>query len=533
VFAPLNPSMSSYASPTLPGATPPILPNNPGFAVNGIGGIAPGMMLVNSVTVGNVGTLSAGRVRLTVPSITLTNNPVANCDPSNALRVNNEDVCGRGRLTDVLRVTAFYLAGQGRAVCVLGAPELQGRVVAATNDGEAIAACAGNTLGASLVVAANSASGTFALAPFSTSSIAIDVATVSGDRISPALASGIIVKNYRNGGVVDDWQAGLERAITFAVAFDPAADNRYQGARASVDIKWDSTSLVGAPAGGVDTGVVVGSGTVYGTLSGSGIGIGANVSLVPMPAIGQGYGTGSAATQAGAGGAFTFANVAPGNYAVTAVVDDVPVYRTISVNAGATTTVALEASPVETRTVTISPAGAATGTWTVEVGVLTGNAYANGVQPTFVGIGLQSQTVTNNTLSVKYRPADVSTTSVMIRKDTAPQLWFQTPMSSLLANGTVTVPTLSVSNLSCTETCTAAVGVSPTANGRFNATLSRSGFNLASSGSINNGSGSATFSTTATGTFNLDVTANVSTQDGSNWSPFTVTKQVTIPATAP
>jgi len=269
VFAPLNPSMSSYASPTLPGATPPILPNNPGFSVNGKGGIAPGMMLVNSVTVGNVGTLSAGRVRLTVPSITLTNNQAANCDPSNALKVNGDDVCGRGRLTDVLRVTAFYLAGQGRAVCVLGAPELQGRVVAATNDGEAIAACAGNTLGASLVVAANSASGTFALAPFSTSSIAIDVATVSGDRISPALASGIIVKNYRNGGVVDDWQAGLERAITFAVAFDPAADNRYQGARASVDIKWDSTSLVGAPAGGVDTGVVVGSGTVYGTLSGS------------------------------------------------------------------------------------------------------------------------------------------------------------------------------------------------------------------------------------------------------------------------
>ena len=531
VFAPLNPSMSSYASPTLPGATPPILPNNPGFSVNGKGGIAPGMMLVNSVTVGNVGTLSAGRVRLTVPSITLTNNQAANCDPSNALRVNNEDVCGRGRLTDVLRVTAFYLAGQGRAVCVLGAPELQGRVVAATNDGEAIAACAGNTLGASLVVAANSASGTFALAPFSTSSIAIDVATVSGDRISPALASGIIVKNYRNGGVVDDWQAGLERAITFAVAFDPAADNRYQGARASVDIKWDSTSLVGAPAGGVDTGVVVGSGIVSGTLSGSGIGIGANVSLVPMTANGQGYGAGWAATQTGAGGAFTFANVAPGNYAVTSVVDDVPVYRTISVNAGATTTVALEASPVETRTVTISPAGAATGTWTVEVGVLTGNAYANGVQPTFVGIGLQSQTVTNNTLSVKYRPADVSTTSVMIRKDTAPQLWFQTPMSSLLANGTVTVPTLSVSNLSCSgQTCTAAVGVSPTANGLFNATLSRNGFNLASSGSINSGSGSATFSTAATGTFNLDVTANVYTQDGSNWSPVTVTKQVTIPA---
>ena len=530
VFAPLNPSMVSYASPTLPGATPPILPNNPGFAVNGTGGIAPGMMLVNSVTVGNVGTLSAGRVRLTVPSITLTNNQAANCDPSNALKVNGDDVCGRGRLTDVLRVTAFYLAGQGRAVCVLGGPGLQGRVVAATNDGEAIAACAGPTLGASLVVAADG-NGTFALAQNSTATTIVAGST-SGDRISPELASGIIVKNYRNGGVVDDWQPSLERAITFAVAFDPAADNRYQGARASVDIKWDSTSLVGAPAGGVDTGVVVGSGTVSGTLSAPGIGIGANVSLVPMTANGQGYGAGWAATLTGAGGAFTFANVAPGNYAVTSVVDDVPVYRTISVNDGATTTVALVASPVETRTVTMSPAGAATGTWTVEVRVSTGNGDANGVLPAFVGIGLQSQTVTNNTLSVKYRLADVSTTSVTIRKDTAPQLSFQTPMSWFLANDTVTVPTVSVSNLSCTGlTCIAAVGVSPTANGWFNATLSRNGFNLASSGSINDGSGSATFSTAATGTFNLDVTANVSTQDGSNWSPFLVTRQVTIPAT--
>ena len=530
VFAPLNPSMASYASPTLPGATPPILPNNPGFAVNGTGGIAPGMMLVNSVTVGNVGTLSAGRVRLTVPSITLTNNPVANCDPSNALLVDGVDVCGRGRLTDVLRVTAFYLAGQGRAVCVLGGPGLQGRVVAATNDGEAIAACAGPSLGASLIVAANSASGTFALAQVSNPAITIDAAIALGDRISPELASGIIVKNYRNGGVVDDWQAGLERAITFAVAFDPAADNRYQGARASVDIKWDSTSLVGAPAGGVDTGVVVGSGTVSGTLSAPGIGIGANVSLVPMTGITLGYGAGWAATQTGTGGAFTFVNVAPGNYAVTSVVDDVPVYRTISVNAGTTTTVALVASPVETRTVTISPAGAATGMWTVDVGVSIGNGDANGVQPTFIGIGLQSQTVTNNTLSVKYRLADLSTTFVMIRKGTSPQLSFQTPMS-LLANGTVTVPTVSVSDLSCTgQTCTAAVGVSPAANGWFSATLSRNGINLPSSGSINSGSGSATFSTAATGTFNLDVTANVDPQDGSTWSPFTVTRQVTIPA---
>ena len=531
VFAPLNPSMVSYASPTLPGATPPILPNNPGFAVNGTGGIAPGMMLVNSVTVGNVGTLSAGRVRLTVPSITLTNNQEASCDPSNALKVNGDDVCGLGRLTDVLRVTAFYLAGQGRAVCVLGGPGLQGRIVAATNDGEAIAACAGPTLGASLVVAADG-NGTFALAQNSTATTIVAGST-SGDRISPELASGIIVKNYRNGGVVDDWQPSLERAITFAVAFDPAADNRYQGARASVDIKWDSTSLVGAPAGGVDTGVVVGSGTVSGTLSAPGIGIGANVSLVPMTANGQGYGAGWAATLTGEGGAFTFANVAPGNYAVTSVVDDVPVYRTISVNAGATTTVALVASPVETRTVTIAPAGAATGTWIVEVGVSTGNGDANGVQPTSVGIGLQSQTVTNNTLSVKYRLADVSTTSVMIRKDTAPQLWFQTPMSSLVANGTVTVPTVSVSNWSCPgQTCTAAVGVSPTANGWFNATLSRNGFNIASDdGPINSGSGSATFSTAATGTFNLDVTANLNPQDGSTWSPVTVTKQVTIPAT--
>ncbi|MCX5986016.1 MAG: hypothetical protein NTX54_05830 [Chloroflexi bacterium] len=531
VFAPLNPSMASYASPTLPGATPPILPNNPGFSVNDTGGIAPGMMLVNSVTVGNVGTLSAGRVRLTVPSITLTNNQVANCDPSNRLMVTaTKDVCGLGRLTDVLRVTAFYLAGEGRAVCVLGGPGLQGRVVAATNDGEAIAACAGPTLGASLVVAADG-NGTFALAEGSTPTTIVAGST-SGDRISPALVSGIIVKNYRDGGVVDDWESGRQRAITFAVAFDPAADNRYQGARASVDIKWDSTSLIGAPAGGVDTGVVVGSGTVSGTLFAPGIGVVANVSLVPMTANGQGYGGGWAATKAGEGGAFTFANVAPGNYAVTSVVDDVPVYRTISVNAGATTTVALEASPVVTRIVTISPAGAATGTWIVEVGVVTGNGDANGVYSTPVGFGVQSQPVTNNTLSVKYRPADVSTTSVMIRKETAPRLSFQTPMSWFLVNGTVTVPTVSVSNWSCTgQTCTAAVGVSPTANGWFNATLSRDGFNLASNGSIYDGSGSTTFSTAATGTFNLDVTANLNPQDGIIGSPVTVTKQVTIPAT--
>ena len=534
VFAPLNPSIASYASATLPGATPPILPNNPGFAVNGNGGIAPGMMLVNSVTVGNVGTLSAGRVRLTVPSITLTNNPLANCDLSNALMVNNEDVCGRGRLTDVLRVTAFYLAGQGRAVCVLGAPELQGRVVAATNDGEAIAACAGPTLGASLVAAANVASGTFALAQTSNSAITVDAAIASGDRISPALASGVMVKNYRDGKIVDDWEAGLQRAITFAVAFDPAADNRYQGARASVDIKWDSTSLVGAPAGGVDTGVVVGSGAVSGTLSAPVSVVGASVNLVPLDAYG-GYGAGSVGTQVGAGGAFTFLNVPPGNYAVTSVVDDVPVHRTISVNANGTTTVGLVASAVATRTVTIAPAGAATGTWTVEVRASTGTADANGVPSTVVGIGLQSQTVTNDTLSVKYRPADASTTSVMIRKGTssgldAPQLWFQTSMSSLLANGTVTVPSLSVSNLSCIgQTCTAAIGVTPTANGLFNATLSRNGFNLTSNGSINNGSGTATFNTAATGTFALDVTADVY-QDGSNWSPFSVTRQVTNPA---
>lgn len=529
VFAPLNPSMSSYASPTLPGTTPPILPNNPGFSVNGNGGIAPGMMLVNSVMIGNVGTLSAGRVRLTVPSITLTNNPVANCDASNVLMVNNENVCGRGRLTDVLRVTAFYLAGQGRAVCVLGAPELQGRVVAATNDGEAIAACAGPSLGASLVAAADGASGTFALAQVSTPAITIDAAVASGDRISPAIASGIMVKNYRpNGTIVDDWEAGLQRAITFAVAFDPAADNRYQGARALVDIKWDSTSLIGAPAGGVDTGVVVGIGTVSGTLSAPMSVVGANVSLVPMNASGRGYGT-----QAGEGGAFTFGNVAPGNYAVTSVVDDVPAYRTISVNAGATTAVALVASAVETRTVTIAPAGAAMGTWTVEVGVSTGNAGANGVPPASVGIGVQSQTVTGNTLLVKYRPADQTTTSVTFQKETPGQpstLWFQTSMSGLLANGTVTVPSLSVSNLSCIrQTCTATVGVTPTANGWFNATLSRAAFNLASNGSINSGSGTATFSTAATGTFALDVTANL-LWEGGYWSPFTATQQVTIPS---
>ncbi|MSQ44336.1 MAG: carboxypeptidase regulatory-like domain-containing protein [Chloroflexi bacterium] len=535
VFAPLNPSMSSYVSPTLPGATPPILPNNPGFSVNGNGGIAPGMMLVNSVTVGNVGTLSAGRIRLTVPSITLENNPSANCDLSNALIVNGGDVCGRGRLTDVLRVTAFYLAGHGRAVCVLGAPELQGRVVAATNDGEAIAACAGPSLGASLVAVANTASGNFALAQNSNPFITIDASVASGDRISPALASGIIVKNYRNGTIVDDWEAGLQRPITFAVAFDPGADNRYQGARAAVDIKWDSTSLVGAPAGGVDMGVVLGSGTVSGTLYAPTGSSGLTVNLVPMNANGQGYGT-----QAGEAGTFTFANVPPGNYAVASIVEDVPLYRTISVNAGTTTTVALVATPVDTRVVTLAPAGAATGKWTVEVGMSTSDADANGVSPTVVGIGFQYQTVSGDTLPVKYRPADVATTSVTIRKGTpsqpaTPQLWYGTSMSALLANGTVTIPLLSIAKWACSgQTCTAAIGVTPASDGWFSASLTRNGFNtITSSGPINNnGPGTATFSTKATGTFTLDVTANLS-QDGSNWSPFTVTQQVTIPAVQP
>lgn len=59
--------------------------------------------MTNSLTVGNVGTLSAGRVVLSVPAVTLVNPAAQSCDNSTVTMVGLVDVCGRGRLTDVLQ----------------------------------------------------------------------------------------------------------------------------------------------------------------------------------------------------------------------------------------------------------------------------------------------------------------------------------------------------------------------------------------------------------------------------------------------
>ena len=271
------------------------LPTDAGFQVSGSGGAMPGIVLVNSVTIGNIGTLAAGAVNLSVPSITVTNNAAAHCDASNALIVNGVDTCGRGRLTDVMRLTAFYRVG-AQAVCVIGSAA-PGAVVNAASDGDAIVACgavpsssASPTFGIPLTrTAAGTAGGQFALAnddaivacgaapsssasptfgvPFGipltrnaagtpggqfalandATSLTISSATTTGDRIDPALTS-VAVWNIRNGVAVRDWAPGETRAITFALSIDPIADNRYQGARAAVDLKWDSTSLSGAGA---------------------------------------------------------------------------------------------------------------------------------------------------------------------------------------------------------------------------------------------------------------------------------------------
>lgn len=227
------------------------LPTDSGFQVLGRGGVMPGTLLVNSVTIGNIGTLSAGTVNLSVPSITMTNNAGAHCDASNAMMVGGVDVCGRGRLTDVMRLTAFYRPTNTQAVCVVGSAGT-GTVVSATNDGEAIVACGANsqfvataTYGVPLTRnAQGTTGGPFALAA-SSEPQTIQVGATTGDRIEPSLAS-VPVWNFRNAAPVRDWAPGETRTITFALSLDPASDNRYQGARASVDLKWDSTSLSGA-----------------------------------------------------------------------------------------------------------------------------------------------------------------------------------------------------------------------------------------------------------------------------------------------
>lgn len=217
----------------------------PGTAsqVTGLGGLALGTVMANSLTIGNVGTLSAGRVVLSVPAVTLVNPAAQSCDTSTVMLVGSVDVCGRGRLTDVLRVTAFYLTGEGSAVCVLGPNP--GALVPAQTDTDALLGCAGSTLGVPLTQAVSGQT-----LPLATSADPLNLVstTVLDERITPVLATGTLVRNYRNGATVEDWEAGRTRTITCVVAVDPQADNRYQGAQAVATLTWTSTSLSGAPA---------------------------------------------------------------------------------------------------------------------------------------------------------------------------------------------------------------------------------------------------------------------------------------------
>ena len=219
---------------------------SPGLAsqVTGLGGLAPGHVMTNSLTVGNVGTLSAGRVVLSVPAVTLVNPAAQSCDNSTVTMVGLVDVCGRGRLTDVLRVTAFYLTGEGSAVCVLGPNP--GALVPAQTDTDALLGCASSTLGVPLTQSVSGQTLPLAASP---DPLVLVSSSVLDERINPALATGTLVRNYRNGVTVDDWESGRTRTITFVVAVDPQADNRYQGSQAVATLTWTSTSLSGAPAG--------------------------------------------------------------------------------------------------------------------------------------------------------------------------------------------------------------------------------------------------------------------------------------------
>ena len=223
----------------------------PAQSVTGTGGVAPGTILVNSLTIGNSGTLSAGSVTLSVPSATVTNWPSASCDASTALVVvGSGDVCGRGRLTDVLRLTAWYETGDGQAMCVLGAN--RGGLVPAPTPSATYMGCAGSG-GLGDPVTVGDAGPTLPLAPSSDPDgkvVTVSAGLSSGARIAPLLSQGVLVKNVRAGVPVNDWSPNQYRAITIAVAFDPSADNRYAGAQASVDLVWKSVSLSGALTGG-------------------------------------------------------------------------------------------------------------------------------------------------------------------------------------------------------------------------------------------------------------------------------------------
>lgn len=100
-------------------------------------------------------------------------------------------------------MTAFYLTGEGSAVCVLGPNP--GALVPAQTDTDALLVCANSTLGVPLT---QSVSGQ--TLPLAASPDPLVLVSASGldERINPALASGTLVRNYRNGVTVDDWESG-------------------------------------------------------------------------------------------------------------------------------------------------------------------------------------------------------------------------------------------------------------------------------------------------------------------------------------
>lgn len=463
----------AYVPGPVGAVSPDPLPTDTGFQVSGSGGAMPGMLLVNSVTIGNIGTLAAGAVNLSVPSITVTNNEAAHCDASNALVVNGVDTCGRGRLTDVMRLTAYYRPTDTQAVCVIGRVT-PGTVVFASSDGAAIMACGGtgqsiasSTFGVAigLPLTRNGAGvpgGQFALAS-SSAPLTITGATTTGDRIDPALAS-IPVWNFRNGVAVRDWALGETRSITFALSIDPIADNRYQGARASVDLKWDSTSLLGASLVPVPTvaipatspGVSAGNGTVTGVLSGpSGVGVAPQVQLFPQ--VGAPTSVNSATD-----GSFSFENVPAGAYSVVWYVDNVPIVRQVTVTAGQTSTVAMTATAVDRAvTVTINPAPTTQSPW-MAYPIVSAPIVSGSLQ---MGFGGQAVTATSATVSLPYRSSDALNTRVSVyaglgMQSTPPLAQYSRSLSDSPTTVTVTVPTLTATTLTCSaSTCTTTVGL--------------------------------------------------------------------------
>jgi hypothetical protein len=474
------------------------LPTDTGFQVPGAGGAMPGMVLVNSVTIGNVGTLAAGVVNLSVPSITMTNNAPAHCDASNALVVNGVDTCGRGRLTDVMRLTAYYLTGDGKAVCVIGSQT--GSVVTAVNDGQAIMACGMPATGAASPSfgvmfgipitrnAANLAGGAFALAD-STAPLTIPIATTTGDRIDPLFGS-VPVLNYRSGVAVRDWGAGETRAITFALSLDPGADNRYQGARASIDLRWDSTSLSGANAGVsvvVPPGVpVVGTSSITGTLTGPSGPLGSQqVALYPT-GVAAAYPMGATPTYttSGADGGFSFATVAPGTYSVVAWVDGVPVVRMVTTATGQPSNVALAASAVNRQlAVTMNPAPSAGSPWAATVNV-SGSSVVSATSTFEASFGAQPTVVASGSFTVGYRSADAANSTLNVftgppESSTPPTIQYTQSLSDGPTTLALVVPTVTVTDFTCAATtCTAAVTVTGAPTGAVvNADLVSSGAN--------------------------------------------------------